>query len=217
MASIDAVIFDCDGTLVDSELLANATLVECLAPFGIRIRIEEAMQRYVGGRMADCVADIENRLGRKLPSTFVPELRARTAEAFKSHLKPVEGAFETLRELRLPVCVASSGPMEKIELSLSITGLARFFTQDRIFSAYDVGSWKPDPGLFLHAAHSLGVSPDRCAVVEDSLPGIQAGANAGMHTFWFRPRGNLPESVMALHSLTDLPGLLAEHAANKPG
>lgn len=209
MTQIDAVIFDCDGTLVDSERLANATLVECAASFGLRMSVEEAMQRYVGGKMADCVADMENRLGHKLPSTFVPELRARTAEAFKSYLKPVEGALETLRKLHLPVCVASSGPMEKIGLSLAVSGLAPFFTRDRIFSAYDVGSWKPDPGLFLHAAEVMGVSPGRCAVVEDSLAGVQAGTNAGMRTFWFRPQGPLPESVVALHHLIDLPSLLA--------
>lgn len=209
---IEAVIFDCDGTLVDSERLANAALVECVAPFGLRMTAEEAMQAYVGGKMADCVADLERRLGRKLPDSFVPEVRRRTAEAFRSHLKPVDGAMDTLQKLRLPFCVASSGPMEKIELSLALTGLARFFPRNRIFSAYDVGSWKPEPGLFLHAAASMGAVPDRCAVVEDSLPGVEAGTNAGMRTFWFRPRGPLPRSVVALHRLADLPELLAQTA-----
>jgi HAD superfamily hydrolase (TIGR01509 family) len=207
---IEAVIFDCDGTLVDSEPLANAALVECVAPFGLRMSTEEAMQAYVGGKMADCVADLERRLGRKLPDSIMPEVRRRTAEAFRAHLKPVDGALETLQKLHLPLCVASSGPMEKIELSLALTGLARFFASDRIFSAYTIGCWKPDPGLFLHAAQTMGVAPNRCAVVEDSLFGVEAGTNAGMHTFWFRPRGPLPESVVALHRLADLPDLLAQ-------
>ncbi|MGH8216849.1 MAG: HAD family hydrolase [Rhodanobacteraceae bacterium] len=207
---IEAVIFDCDGTLVDSEWLANATLVECVAPFGLRMSTEDAMQVYVGGKMADCVADLECRLGRKLPDSFISEVRRRTAEAFRAHLKPVEGALDTLRKLRLPFCVASSGPMEKIELSLELTGLARFFARERIFSAYDVGFWKPDPGLFLHAARSMGVAPDHCAVVEDSLRGVEAGTNAGMRTFWFRPHGRLPDSVIALHRLADLPDLLVQ-------
>lgn len=210
---IEAVIFDCDGTLVDSERLANAALAECVAPFGLRMTAEQAMQAYVGGKMADCVADLECRLGQKLPDTFIPEVRRRTAEAFRMHLKPVEGALDVLQKLQLPFCVASSGPMEKIELSLALTGLARFFTGDRIFSAYDIGSWKPDPGLFLHAAKAMGVAPERCAVVEDSLRGVEAGTNAGMRTFWFQPQGPLPPSVEALHRLADLPELLAQTAA----
>src|SRR6185437_11596094 len=76
---IESVIFDCEGTLVDSELLANTVLVEYAASFGLRMSVEEAMRRYVGGKMADCVAGIENQLGHKLPETFIPELRARTA------------------------------------------------------------------------------------------------------------------------------------------
>ena len=207
---IEAIIFDCDGTLVDSEWLANAALVECMAPFGLCMSTEDAMQSYVGGKMADCVADLERRLGRKLPDSFVAEVRKRTAEAFRAHLKPIEGAPEVLANLRLPFCVASSGPMEKIELSLELTGLARFFASDRIFSAYDVGSWKPDPGLFLHAARVMGVPPERCAVVEDSFRGVEAGINAGMHTFWFRPQGPIPPSVVALHRLADLPELLGQ-------
>ncbi len=206
---IEAVIFDCDGTLVDSEPLANAALVEALAALGIHLSLEESMRRYVGGRMADCVADIERRTGRKLPDCFVPNLRARTSEVFRSRLQPMDGAAEILRSLQLPASVASSGPMEKIQLSLRVTGLARFFPRDRVFSAYDVGAWKPDPKLFLHAAQAMGVAPAHCAVVEDSLPGIQAGTNAGMQTFWFRPHGAIPGSVTALQRLTDLSKQLA--------
>jgi len=206
---IESVIFDCDGTLVDSELLANMVLVEYAASFGLHIPIEEAMRRYVGGKMADCVAGIENRLGHKLPETFVPELRARTAAAFRTHLRPMEGARDLLASLQVPFCVASSGPREKIELSLDTTGLALFFTRERIFSAYEVGFWKPDPRLFLHAARVMGVPPERCAVVEDSLPGVTAGLAAGMPTFWFHPPPDMPKSVSALHNLTDLADALA--------
>lgn len=214
---IEAVIFDCDGTLVDSERLANAALVECVAPFGLRMTTEEAMQAYVGGKMADCVADLECRLGRRLPESFVAEVREKTAEAFRSHLKPVEGAAEMLRKLHVPACVASSGPMEKIELSLEVTGLARFFASDRIFSAYDVDFWKPDPRLFLHAARAMRATPEHCAVVEDSLPGVQAGIAAGMQTFWFHPPDDVPEPIMTLVNLTDLPGLLADMAGRRLG
>ena len=87
--------------------------------------------------------------------------------------------------------------------------MAKLVVPDRVFSAYDVGAWKPDPRLFLHAADALGVAPGRCAVVEDSRPGIEAGVNAGMHTFWFRPHSAVPDTVTVLHQLADLPHLLA--------
>ncbi|HEX7326306.1 MAG TPA: HAD-IA family hydrolase [Rhodanobacteraceae bacterium] len=209
---IEAVIFDCDGTLVDSEPLAHQALVECLAPLGIHLSLTEALRRYVGGRMADCAADIERRTGRRLPDSFVPAVRARTSELFRSDLQPMAGAATTLQALQalhVPLCVASSGPPDKIALSLGVTGLARYFAPEHVFSAYAVGHWKPDPALFLHAAAALGVAPKRCTVVEDSPPGIQAGVAAGMHTFWLHGRAPLPAAVTALPRLTDLPDLLA--------
>lgn len=214
--SIDAVIFDCDGTLVDSELLANETLVEYATELGVPISIDEALENYVGGRMADCVDDMQKRLGRELPDSFVPELRARMAKRFRRDLQAVEGAAETLAALQVPFCVASSGPPEKIELSLRVTGLLPWF-ENRIFSAYDIGYWKPDPRLFLHAANAMGISPDRCAVVEDSLPGVQAGIAAGMVTFAFRARGALPGQAIALSRLQDLPKLIARHQTRRLG
>ena len=205
---IEAVIFDCDGTLVDSELLANEVLVEYATGFGVPITLEDALECYVGGKMADCVEDMERRLGGKLPDSFVPELRARTAEVFRARLRAMEGAAETLAALHVPCCVASSGPREKIELSLSLTGLLPRF-EGRIFSAYEIGHWKPDPRLLLHAAQAMGVPPERCAVVEDSVPGVRAGLAAGMTTFAFRWRGALPDGAIALARLQDLPGLIA--------
>lgn len=215
--SIAGVIFDCDGTLVDSELLANTVLVECVAGLGLRMTVDEAMRNYVGGRMADCVADLEARLGCKMPDGFVPDFRARTAAAFRKSLEPMPGARDLLAGLRIPFCIASSGPREKIALSLDVTGLARYFPSDRVFSAYDVGAWKPDPGLFLHAARSMGVAPERCAVVEDSRPGIEAGLAAGMPTFWFHPPPEVPSSVTPLTRLADLPHLLATHRPAQVG
>jgi HAD superfamily hydrolase (TIGR01509 family) len=112
----------------------------------------------------------------------VPQVRLRMAEAFRLRLQPMPGARELLASLTLPFCVASSGPRAKIELSLSLTGLAPL-VNGRIFSSYDVGTWKPEPGIFLHAAAALGVAPSECAVVEDSEPGVRAGLAAGMRVF----------------------------------
>ena len=124
-----------------------------------------------------------------------------------------------LQDLQLPYCVASSGPREKIELSLYTTGLLHYF-QGRIFSAYEVGSWKPAPGLFLHAAHALSVPPERCAVIEDSVLGVQAGRAAGMTVFGYAPSGNEASlAAVGAHPFTSTAALLpllqqdAEHAS----
>jgi HAD superfamily hydrolase (TIGR01509 family) len=109
-------------------------------------------------------------------------MRKRMERILEERLQPVEGALELVRSLTVPFCVVSNGPPRKIELCLRVTGLLPYF-KERIFSAYDVGFWKPDPRLFIHAAHTLGVSPTRCAVVEDSEPGMQAGIAAGMTVF----------------------------------
>jgi HAD superfamily hydrolase (TIGR01509 family) len=212
-----AIIFDCDGTLVDSEALSNEVLVEVVGEHGLVLSVSEALSAFRGGRMADCVAELEARLGRQLPATFVSDLRSRTAQVFRSRLRPVEGALELVRSLsKLPVsiCVASSGPMEKVELTLSLTGLLPFF-EGRIFSSYDVGAWKPDPGLFLHAAETMGIAPRDCAVVEDSLPGMRAGLAAGMTVFAFQPHGvdpATPAETTPLTKLVDLRDLVARSA-----
>jgi HAD superfamily hydrolase (TIGR01509 family) len=185
----EAIIFDCDGTLVDSELLANQVLVRCVAELGLTLPLAEAVAQFTGGKMTDCIAAIEQRLGSAVPTDFVPMVRRRTAAAFRAQSQPIAGVEAVLQGLQIPYCVASSGPREKIELSLHVTGLLPYF-QGRIFSAYEVGSWKPAPGLFLHAAHALGVSPSRCAVVEGSVLGVQAGRAAGMTVFGYAPSGN---------------------------
>jgi HAD superfamily hydrolase (TIGR01509 family) len=197
----DAVIFDCDGVLVDSERLGNEVLVESLRPFGIRLTIEDAMARFCGVRMADCVAQLELLYGLPLPESFVPELRKQMALVFADRLKPVEGALELLRTLTLPYCVASSAPREKIELSLSLTALLPY-VGGRIYSSYDIGDWKPSPGLFVHAARAMGIAPHRCAVVEDSWPGIQAGLAAGMMVFAVQPGDSDPGSQARYTSFT---------------
>jgi HAD superfamily hydrolase (TIGR01509 family) len=201
-----AIIFDCDGTLVDSEVLGNEVLVETVADQGLAISLQEAIDLFRGRKLAECVAEIELRLGRSLPQDFIAQLRSRMADAFRLRLRPVDGALELVRSLRRPFCVASSGPREKIELSLSVTGLLPFF-RNAIFSSYEVGTWKPDPGLFLHAASAMGVEAANCIVVEDSLPGIQAGVAAGMQVFAFQPHAaglRIPRNVVVIRHLSEL-------------
>ncbi len=210
----EAVIFDCDGVLVDSETLENQVFVECVADLGLNLTVAEAVGMYKGRKLAECIADVEERLGRGVPDTFVADFRARSAKVFQNHLQPipgVEAAIQAVQALSIPFCVASSGPREKIEANLGIAGLLPYF-EESIVSAYEVGSWKPDPGLFLHAARMLGVVPKTCAVIEDSLPGVQAGVAAGMTVFGYA-RDTPAETLAAVgaqvfQDMNQLPALL---------
>jgi len=205
----DCVIFDLDGTLVDSEHLCSLGLEIELRRFGIDETAGALAQRYRGWQLAKICAAIEQRHGIALDAAFVPAYR-RTVEAlFEEHLRPMPGAHDMLRALSLPACVASSAPQAKIRHALSLTGLLPFF-EGRIFSAYDIGSWKPDPGLFLHAARIMGSAPADCAVVEDSEVGIQAARAAGMRAVWLSGTsyGALPPGVRRVQHLRELPGVL---------
>ena len=203
---IEAVLFDCDGVLVDSERVAAECIVEFAARFGARFGIEEALERFTGARMADNLRDIEARGNCTLPDDFEDDLRAHMAAEFESRLEPIEGAAALVESLDLPYCVVSNGPRRKMEVTLRIAGLLEHFA-GRIVSAYEVGVWKPDPGLFLHAARMLGTPPERCAVVEDSDYGIAAGVAAGMQVFALVPEERaeaMPDGVVAVASLAAL-------------
>jgi HAD superfamily hydrolase (TIGR01509 family) len=206
-APVEAVIFDCDGTLIDSEGIGAQSLIEEAETLGLRFSAEEDLEAFRGRAMPTTLAILAERLGRPLPEGFEARARARMAVKFRTELKVIPGAHETLAALKPPVCIASNGPRAKMDLTLAVTGLAPFFA-GRVFSAYEVGSFKPDPGLFLHAAAAMGARPERCVVVEDSVAGIEAGLAAGMRVFALDPLGRLVAprmgGVTRLMALTDL-------------
>jgi HAD superfamily hydrolase (TIGR01509 family) len=208
------IIFDCDGTLVDTEPLANDVFAAMLCAEGLPMTGHEAMTRFRGMKWDACLAEAEADLGRKLPPDFMSVLNERTFEAYRDKLKPIPGIVDLVSSLNLPMCVASNGTREQVEYSLSLTGLLPYFT-DRIFSSHDIGVWKPEPDLFLYAAKAMGVRPGDCAVVEDSMPGIQAGIRAGMRVFAFQPTitdARIPAGVMVIQNMSEL------HAVfNAPG
>lgn len=183
---IKCIIFDCDGTLVDSEYLCNLGLEIKLREYGIESSAKEMMLQFRGGKLATILQTIESDYNVKLKENFVSSYRSLVDKLFEKELRPCEGVNETLANLTLPKCVASSGPMEKINKVLSISGLSGHFNE-KIFSSYDVGSWKPDPGIFLHAAKEMGFQPNECAVVEDSPLGISAAVSAGMRPILYNP------------------------------
>lgn len=204
--SIDAVLFDCDGTLIDSEVLAMETYVEFAAGEGTPMTMQQAHELFAGEKMANSINKMETWIGRSVGADFERAIRARMAEMFKARLQPIDGAAELLAGLRMPFCVVSNGPRSKMELTLGVTGLDAHLG-GRIFSAYEVGTWKPQPGLFLHAAKALGVAPERCAVVEDTRLGIDAGLAAGMRVFGLSRDGvqrEWPGSVTVIRHLLEL-------------
>ncbi len=210
MTSFDAVIFDCDGTLVDSEPILLAAVEEQALALGVAPALLADLHEMKGQSMALTLATIGQRRGRPLPGDFEATVRARMAETFKERLQPMPGAQALLRRLALPFCVATNGPRAKTELTLSVTGLLPLLRPDRIFSAYEVGAFKPDPALFLHAARALGVAPERCAVVEDSPSGVRAGLAAGMQVHVLRSDHPLPTELHAqVRHLDALEELLA--------
>ena len=178
------VIFDCDGVLVDSEIISNRLLSEALTAQGFPISEAECHARFTGIAMRSTIEMIEAETGRKLPADFETAVRAHDLEVFARELQPIPHIHEALERITLPVCVASSGAPEKIRHSLTITGLLPFF-EPHLFSAHMVARGKPAPDVFLLAAERMGAKPADCCVIEDSEAGIQAARAAGMRVLGF--------------------------------
>lgn len=209
---IDLVIFDCDGVLVDSEMITNRIFAQMLNDLGIPISIDDMFQKFVGRSMPQCLEMIAGMLGRAVPAGFVEEYRSRTEEALRANLKPIPGIEAVLEGLAVPYCVASSGSHEKMRVTLGVTGLLAKF-QGKIFSVADVARSKPFPDVFLHAASESGVPASACAVIEDSPTGVQAGVAAGMKVFGYSaltPKHRLTAAGAhcTFDNMLDLPALL---------
>ncbi len=182
MSPFDLVIFDCDGVLVDSERLAVRTEAEILSALGWPLTEQDVVERFVGRSATHMHREIELHLGRSID--WDAEFESRHREVFDRELVAVPGIVEALDAITTPVCVASSGSHDKMRFTLGTTGLLERF-EGRIFSVDEVAHGKPAPDVFLFAAEWLGVPHDRCAVVEDSVPGVIAGLAAGMAVFAF--------------------------------
>jgi HAD superfamily hydrolase (TIGR01509 family) len=205
------VIFDCDGVLVDSEHISHAVLQSLLAERGVMLTREETLERFMGHSMTRTLELVE-KLTSVPPAEFLPRFRAATYQAFGIDLLPVAGVADLLARIRIPYCVASNGPREKMTLTLGKTGLLHRFA-GRMFSADDVANPKPAPDLFLHAARSMGASPETCVVVEDSPTGVRAARAAGMSALGFAaitPAERLLDAGAAgtFTSMSSLPSLL---------
>jgi HAD superfamily hydrolase (TIGR01509 family) len=181
MTEPDLIIFDCDGVLVDSEVLSCHCLSRVLATYGIDLGLDQALELFLG-RSVSAVLEHYQALGHSIPEQFSTELRAGVRAAFLASLCPIEGVGSVLADLRIPHCVASSSDVDRVSLSLALTGLAPHF-DSQLYTAQMVARGKPAPDLFLYAAERMQADPHRTLVIEDSISGVKAAKAAGM-TVW---------------------------------
>jgi HAD superfamily hydrolase (TIGR01509 family) len=215
VGELQLVIFDCDGVLVDSEVISNGVLARLLTAEGLPTTLAEARRDYQGLLLAEVVDRAQGRLGRALPEDWLERFERERAEAFRRELAPVSGAAEVVEQVRaagVAVCVASQGKLEKTRLSLGLTGLRHLFGDGALFSAYSVARGKPHPDLFLHAAGEMGADPTGCVVVEDTPSGVLAGVSAGMRVLGYAADSDEQAlrgaGAEVFRSLDELPALL---------
>ena len=179
---IDLVIFDCDGVLVDSEMLSAGVLMGMMAEEGFPLSEEAFRSDFLGRSFAAAALRAKERFGRPLPEDFESRYRDRLFGRLEAELKPMAGVAPVLASLTGPFCLATSSSPRRLALSLKAAGLTPYF-EGRCFTASQVQRGKPAPDLFLHAAAEMRATPERCLVIEDSELGVRAGLAAGM-TVW---------------------------------
>jgi HAD superfamily hydrolase (TIGR01509 family) len=178
------VIFDCDGVLIDSEIISTSVLVEELARHGIAIEMSHVLEHFIGHPYAIIAGKIAAIAGAPLPASFESAYRVALARRFEAELRPMSGILEVLDRLAVPYCAATSSSPERAHQSLRTAGLADRFGE-RVYTASMVAHPKPAPDLFLHAAMGMRAEPKDCLVVEDSDLGILAAHAAGMQAWQF--------------------------------
>ena len=195
-----AIIFDCDGVLVDSEVIYTAVEQEHLAGVGLEYDADEYQRRFMGLSSADYLAELDRdhrrMKGEALPADFGPSLRAACIARMKTDLSLIEGIDEVIAGFQGPKAVASSSAPDSLVLKLDITGLRPHF-DPHIYHAGQVENGKPAPDLFLMAARRLGADPSGCLVIEDSVNGVRAGLAAGMTVWGFAGGGHVGDDHAA--------------------
>lgn len=180
----DLVIFDCDGVLVDSEVLAVEAFCEVLVAAGVPAQ-PSMIARCFGMKQSDILGRVAHDTGLAVPDGVADALWPATRALFDRSLRPMPGVADFIARLGDgPRCVASSSSLERIRFSLARTGLDGFFG-DHVFSSQMVERGKPAPDLFLLAASRMGVQPERCAVIEDSIFGVEGARAADMRALGF--------------------------------
>jgi HAD superfamily hydrolase (TIGR01509 family) len=189
------VIFDCDGVLIDSEIISARMLIDELGRLGVLVDLTYVARHFLGRSYPTVMATIRRDFGLDLPEAFEDQYRSRLLEAFEKELQVMPHVAEAIAKLALPYCVATSSSPKRATFSLSHVGLAHL-AGPRLFTASMVPNGKPAPDLFLYAAMVCGVDPAECLVVEDSLTGIRAALAAGMEVWRFTGGSHLKGRVV---------------------
>lgn len=212
MAELKLVIFDCDGVLVDTEEIANLVISDSLKAYGLNLSMEQCMVEFVGLTTENVKIKAEG-LGAVLPDDWVQEIDVEDQARSRDGVKLIPGVVDVLDALELAeisFCVASNGKIKKMNITLGQHGLLTRF-EGAMFSAATLGTAKPDPKLFLHAATTLGVSSENCVVIEDSLAGVIAAKRAKMKCFGYAPHGSealAKEDAIVFVDMAQLPARL---------
>ena len=212
----DLIIFDCDGVVVDSEPITHRVFGEMLVELGLEMSLSDMYQQFLGRSLRDCLAYVEERLGRPVPQQNINRYLDRRDAALRAEVQPVCGIRSILERLDAPYCLASSGDHAKMRASLGATGLLQFF-EGRIFSATEVPNAKPAPDVFLYAARTMGVKPSRTAVVEDTVNGVLAGRAAAMTVYGYSALTSADRltgagAAATFTQMSQLPGILGATA-----
>lgn len=178
------VIFDCDGVLIDSEIISARMLITALSARGVDIDLAYVARHFLGRSYPAVMQTIRQDFGLDLPPDFESDYRERLLEGFRQGLTIMPGVRDVLKRLAVPWCVATSSSPRRAEMSLTLVGLWPL-VNDRLFTASQVANGKPAPDLFLHAAARMGIPPAQSIVIEDSLTGLQAARAAGMQAWRF--------------------------------
>ena len=189
--NVDLIIFDCDGVLVDSEVISCRAHAETLTRHGYPITAEQVLERFLGVSDREARQTIEREMGRELPDDFEAQMKQAALQRYTGELGAIPNIGEAIDAIRLPKCVASSGTPEKIHHGLTCAGLYDQLAP-HIFSATQVSRGKPAPDLFLFAAEQMKAQPARCLVIEDSVPGVTGGCAAGMIVLGFHGGSHCP-------------------------
>ncbi len=189
--AIQCVIFDCDGVLVDSEILANHTALQMLRPFGFAMSPQDYGSAFAGKVEEDILRIIQEEYGIDLPQDFNVQLRREIDQCLDHELQPVAGMKELVAAVTLPRAVVSNSRLVRVEASLKVAGLSETFGEN-VFAVNLVARPKPAPDLYHYAAQQLGVEPAACLVVEDSQSGVTAARRAGMSVIGFLAASHIP-------------------------